>query len=82
MWFLFFPPLRNLKFGGLPKDFGPMGAHRATEQNTLSLMLAGYKLWPLVSLLQFTVVPVQQRVVVGSLVGVGWGVFLSLLAAH
>ena len=45
-------------------------------------MLAGYKLWPLVSLLQFTVIPVQQRVVVGSLVGVGWGIFLSLLAVH
>ena len=44
-------------------------------------MIAGYKLWPLVSLLNFTVVPVERRVVVGSLVGLGWGVFLALRAA-
>lgn len=42
---------------------------------------AGLKLWPLVSLLNFTVVPVQRRILVGSLVGVGWGIYLSLIAA-
>lgn len=41
---------------------------------------AGWKLWPLVSLVNFTMVPVEKRVVVGSLVGVGWGVYLSLMA--
>lgn len=45
-------------------------------------MVAGYKLWPLVSLLNFTVVPVEQRTLVGSLVGLGWGVFLALRAAR
>lgn len=45
-------------------------------------MIAGYKLWPLVSLLKFTFVPVEQRTVVGSLVGLGWGVFLALRAAR
>ena len=44
-------------------------------------MLAGYKLWPLVSLLNFTVVPVEKRTLVGSLVGLGWGIFLALKAA-
>lgn len=41
-------------------------------------MVAGYKVWPLVSLLSFTVIPADKRVLFGSLVGVGWGVFLSL----
>ena len=45
-------------------------------------MLAGYKLWPLVSILNFSVVPVERRVVVGSLVGLGWGVFLALRTAR
>lgn len=45
-------------------------------------MIAGYKLWPLVSLLNFTIVPVDQRTVVGSLVGLGWGVYLALKAAR
>lgn len=44
-------------------------------------MVAGYKIWPLVSLLSFTVIPVEQRTLVGSLVGLGWGVFLALKAA-
>lgn len=45
-------------------------------------MVDGYKLWPLVSLLNYTVVPVEKRVVVGSLVGLGWGVFLAMKAAN
>ena len=51
-------------------------------QDTLPLMLAGYKLWPLVSLLSFTVIPPEKRVIFGSLIGVGWGVFLSLAVVH
>ncbi|MCJ1364535.1 hypothetical protein MMC16_003646 [Acarospora aff. strigata] len=52
----------------IKQDFGPV-------------MRAGLKLWPLVSLLNFTVVPVEKRILVGSMVGVGWGVYLSLMAA-
>jgi protein Mpv17 len=44
------------------------------------LMSAGYKLWPAVSLLNFTIVPFQYRMLFGGLVGMGWGIFLSLLA--
>jgi protein Mpv17 len=43
------------------------------------LMIAGWKLWPLVSLINFTVVrSVEGRSLVGSLAGLGWGVYLSL----
>lgn len=45
------------------------------------MMLTGYKLWPAVSLICFTVVPVERRTLVGSLVGFGWGVYLALLAS-
>lgn len=44
-------------------------------------MKNGWKLWPIVSLLNFTVVPVHRRILVGSVVGLFWGIFLSLLAA-
>jgi len=43
-------------------------------------MSAGYKLWPAVSLLNFTVVPFEYRMLLGQIVGMGWGIFLSLLA--
>ena len=44
-------------------------------------MIAGYKLWPAVSLLNYTVVPMENRVVVGSLVGLGWGIYLAMRSA-
>ena len=56
-----------------PADSGP--------QNFWPLVLSGLKLWPLVSLLNFTIVPVNRRVVVGSLVGLFWGIYLSLMVS-
>jgi hypothetical protein len=45
----------------------------------LPLMLAGWKLWPLVSLVGFSLVKsVEGRNLLGSLAGLGWGVYLSL----
>lgn len=48
----------------------------------LPLMTAGLRLWPLVSLVNFAFVEtVQMRNLLGSLAGVGWGVYVSLFAA-
>lgn len=44
-------------------------------------MTAGYKLWPIVSLLNFTVIPFDYRIIFGGIVGVAWGIFLSLFAS-
>lgn len=43
-------------------------------------MFAGQKLWPLVSIIGFTVVPFEHRTVFGGVIGIGWGVYLSLMA--
>ncbi|KAI9722576.1 MAG: hypothetical protein M1828_004573 [Chrysothrix sp. TS-e1954] len=58
------------------------GVKQAVLERTWPLMSAGYKFWPLISLLSFTVVPVQQRLLFGGMVGVVWGIFLSLFAKH
>ncbi|KAH9888660.1 YIF1-domain-containing protein [Xylariomycetidae sp. FL2044] len=48
-----------------------------------SILSAGWRLWPLVSLVNFTLVPtIEGRNLVGSLAGVAWGIYMSLLAAH
>lgn len=61
---------------------GSLSEARAAVQSRFTLvMLAGYKVWPMVSLANFVFVPAERRVLVGALVGVGWGVFLSLVAA-
>jgi protein Mpv17 len=49
------------------------------KEQYLPLMLAGWKLWPLVSLVGFSLVKsVEGRNLLGSLAGLGWGVYLSL----
>jgi hypothetical protein len=42
------------------------------------MLLAGYSVWPLVTLVNLTLVPFEQRMVVGGTVGMAWGVYLSL----
>ncbi|MCJ1463354.1 hypothetical protein MMC07_001961 [Pseudocyphellaria aurata] len=54
---------------------------KVVKEQTWPLMMAGYKLWPAVSLINFTLVPVERRTLVGSLVGLGWGVYLALRAS-
>jgi protein Mpv17 len=44
-------------------------------------MIAGLKVWPLVSFLSFSVVPVDQRVLFGSMFGFAWAIYLSLATA-
>ncbi|KAI2832225.1 hypothetical protein CBS147343_5028 [Aspergillus niger] len=44
------------------------------------ILIAGFKLWPIVSILNFTVVPTDKRLLVGSLFGVLWAVYLSLMS--
>ena len=49
------------------------------QKDFLPLLFAGQKLWPAVSLISFTLIPVERRTVFGGIVGVGWGIFLSLV---
>lgn len=45
------------------------------------IMKAGWKLWPAVSAVNYTAVrSVEGRSLVGSVAGMGWGVYLSLVS--
>ncbi|KAK4060200.1 uncharacterized protein Triagg1_10862 [Trichoderma aggressivum f. europaeum] len=58
-------------------DFGTVWA--AAKAEFWTLMFAAAKLWPAVSLVNFTLVKsVQGRNLVGALAGVAWGVYISL----
>ncbi|KHN94265.1 Mpv17/PMP22 [Metarhizium album ARSEF 1941] len=47
-----------------------------------TIVLAGLKLWPAVSLVNFTLVKtVEGRNLVGCVAGLGWGVYMSMIAA-
>ncbi|KAL7913511.1 hypothetical protein GGI35DRAFT_212071 [Trichoderma velutinum] len=58
-------------------DFGVVWA--AAKAEFWALMFAAAKLWPAVSLINFTLIKsVQGRNLVGALAGVAWGVYVSL----
>jgi hypothetical protein len=42
------------------------------------MLIAGYRVWPIVGLLNLSVVPFDYRQLVGSIAGLFWGIFLSL----
>jgi protein Mpv17 len=58
-----------------------VGAVGKAREEFWPLMRAGWRLWPVVSMVNFTMVrSVQGRALVGSLAGMGWGIYLSLVA--
>lgn len=46
-------------------------------QNFLPLLLAGYRFWPMVCLINLVLMPLEYRPLVGNLAGLGWGIFVS-----
>ncbi|KAI1617676.1 hypothetical protein EDD37DRAFT_230123 [Exophiala viscosa] len=58
-----------------------VAVRRDVERDTIPLMINGWKLWPVVALINFVFVPVNRRIIVGSFVGLFWGIYLSLFAA-
>jgi len=59
---------------------GQDGAMEEVRNKFWPLIMDGYKLWPAFALVSFVWIPVQTRVLAGSVVGVAWGIYLSLLA--
>ncbi|TVY55466.1 hypothetical protein LCER1_G005587 [Lachnellula cervina] len=54
----------------------------AAKEEFWPIMSAGWKLWPLVSAVNYTLVKsVEGRSLLGSVAGMGWGVYLSLLSS-
>ncbi len=50
-----------------------------SRQEFWPMMMAGYKLWPLISLLGYGgLKSVEARQLLGSLAGLGWNIYLSL----
>lgn len=46
------------------------------------IVFAGQKLWPFVSLISFTLVPLEYRMLLGNSAGLVWGIYLSLMAGE
>ncbi|KAI0119097.1 hypothetical protein F4814DRAFT_226160 [Daldinia grandis] len=47
------------------------------------LLVAGWKVWPVISLINFAfITSIQGRNLVGSLAGIGWGIYMSLITTR
>ena len=46
------------------------------------IVFAGQKLWPFVSLISFTLVPLEYRMLLGNSAGLVWGIYLSLMTGE
>ncbi|KAL7947584.1 hypothetical protein V8C42DRAFT_318168 [Trichoderma barbatum] len=52
------------------------------KAETIPIIIAGYKIWPIASIISFSFVPVHRRIVFLSFVGLLWGIYMSLVAAR
>ncbi|THW49028.1 hypothetical protein D6D22_01860 [Aureobasidium pullulans] len=66
---------------GIMKGRSPGEIGTALRTDTFPIIYASYKIWPLASVVNFALIPVEKRIVFLSAVGLVWGVFLSLTAA-
>lgn len=57
-----------------------IGSNLRTE--LAPIVLAGYRVWPIASIISFTLVPLERRITWLSLVGLLWGVYMSIVAAR
>ncbi|KAK7984727.1 hypothetical protein PG996_006035 [Apiospora saccharicola] len=72
----FFILMGFLKGQGL----GQIGFNIRNE--TIPLIVAGYKIWPFASIISFACIPVEKRIVFLNFVGLLWGIYMSLVAAR
>ncbi|KAI1376864.1 hypothetical protein F4677DRAFT_76388 [Hypoxylon crocopeplum] len=57
-----------------------IGQNIRTE--TIPVIVAGYKIWPFASIISFSCVPVERRIVFLNFVGLLWGIYMSLVASR
>ncbi|KAI1326042.1 hypothetical protein F5Y16DRAFT_248479 [Xylariaceae sp. FL0255] len=49
---------------------------------TIPVIVAGYKIWPFASIVSFSFIPVERRIVFLNFIGLLWGIYMSLVASR
>ncbi|KAI0169738.1 hypothetical protein GGR52DRAFT_573794 [Hypoxylon sp. FL1284] len=81
-------PNKSLRYLTSPRavDYGRVdwaGVVARSRAEFGQILVAGWKVWPLVSLVNFAFIQsIQGRNLVGSLAGVGWGIHMSIVASR
>ncbi|KAF2152749.1 hypothetical protein K461DRAFT_321713 [Myriangium duriaei CBS 260.36] len=77
-----FNTLAFLTIMGAMKGKGGEEILAAVRKDTVPIIVAGYKVWPLASFFSFTFIPWERRIVFLSFVGFLWGIYMSFVAAR
>ncbi|KAI9150432.1 PXMP2/4 family protein [Paramyrothecium foliicola] len=67
---------------GIMKGQGTTQIWNNIANETIPIIVAGYKIWPIASIISFSFIPVHRRIVFLSFVGLLWGIYMSLVAAR
>ena len=67
---------------GLLKGQAPAQIATNLQHETWPIIFASYKVWPVASLVSFSFVPVERRIVFLSTIGLCWGIYMSMVAAR
>lgn len=67
---------------GLMKGQGGSQIWSNIKTETIPIIVAGYKIWPVASIISFTFIPVHRRIVFLSFIGLLWGIYMSLVASR
>lgn len=63
---------------GIAKGMSGAEIVKSVNKDFVPMLLAGWKVWPTVTLANLVVVPFDYRMTVGNVVGVCWGVYVTL----
>ncbi|KAH8167989.1 hypothetical protein CIB48_g216 [Xylaria polymorpha] len=67
--------------GVLKRQPAAVIAHNVRTE-TIPVIVAGYKIWPFASIISFSFIPVERRIVFLSFIGLLWGIYMSLVASR
>ncbi|KAF1809474.1 hypothetical protein P152DRAFT_509214 [Eremomyces bilateralis CBS 781.70] len=66
---------------GIMKGYTTEKIYGMAWSETVPIIVAGYRVWPIASIISFSCVPVEKRIVFLSAVGLAWGVYMSLVGS-
>ncbi|KAI0180781.1 hypothetical protein GGR52DRAFT_5184 [Hypoxylon sp. FL1284] len=67
---------------GIMKRQSPDQIGSNVRNETIPVIVAGYKIWPFASIISFSCIPVEKRIVFLNFVGLLWGIYMSLVASR
>lgn len=67
---------------GLIKGQPLASIEKEVREEFWPMVIAGQKLWPMVSIACFALIPLQYRMLCGNIAGVAWGIYLSLVVGE